>query len=301
MSRLFRCTVAAVVVGMSLTACGGDSKPKADSGSTTAASQPSASAAAGSTTASVEPTVAGAALLLTAGEKADAAGTVSYSMIMKTTATGTGEITTTAEGVSAMKPPLRSRIAMTIDSAGKPLVMEMLMTPDAMYIKYPPEMAKQFGGKAWVKLGFADLEKAGGQNFKQLIEQSQQSSPTAYLKTLVAAGDIKEVGQETIRGTETTQFSGTITAEALTKAYSGDVQVQMESLLKQMGTSPVKLDVWMGADGLPRRLHQLMTIAGNEADITIEFLKFGAELDVTPPPAEEITNMATPLGGTPPA
>jgi hypothetical protein len=299
MSRLFRCTVAAVVVGMSLTACGGDSKPKAETAATTAASQPGASAAAETT--AVDPVAAGAALLKVAGEKADEAGTVSYTMVMKTTVPGQGEVTTNAEGVSSMKPPLRGRISMTMDMAGKPIAMEMVMTPDAMYIKYPPDMAKAFGGKAWVKMAFADLEKVAGLDFKQLVEQSQQNSPTAYLKALVAAGDIKEVGKEEIRGIETTHYSGTITPDALTKAYKGDVQVQMEALLKQMGTSPIKMDVWLAGDGLPRRLHQVMTVAGNDADIVIDLLEYGAKLDVTPPPADETTDIGNMLGGTPPS
>jgi hypothetical protein len=299
MTRLFRCTAAALVVATSLAGCS-SSKPKAGSAPSAVASKP-ASAEADATTAGQEPAVAGEALVKAAGEKADKAGTVSYSMVMKTTVTGKGEVTTNAEGVSAMKPPLRGRIAMTMNIAGKPVAIEMLMTPDAFYMKYPPDMAKAFGGKLWVKMAFADLEKVGGLNFKQLFEQSQQSSPMAYLKALVAAGDIKKVGKETIRGTETTHYSGTIDPNALTKAYSGALKAQIDGLMKQMGTSPVAMDVWIAADGLPRRIHEVMTVAGNETDIAMEFLKFGATVDVTPPPADQTTDFGKLLGGAPPA
>ncbi|MEO6715116.1 MAG: hypothetical protein ABIM89_17050 [Mycobacteriales bacterium] len=230
-----------------------------------------------------------------AGQKADQAGTATYSIVMKTTIPGQGPVTIKGKGVSSLRQPL-GRSSMTMAGANQNISMEVLMTSSALYMKFPKEMAQELGGKAWLKMSFADLQKASGLDLKALLEQSQQSSPTEYLKALVAAGDIKDLGTETVRGTATTHYSGTVTVQALTSAYQGELREQVAGLLKQMGTSPVKMDVWVAADGLPRRMRQVMTVGGNRSDMSMEFLRFGDTLDLTPPPATQTTDLATLMG-----
>jgi len=223
-------------------------------------------------------------------------------MVIKTAVPGQGAVTITAKGISALAPPLKGRFTMDVKGVapGQDMALEMLMTPEAMFIKFPAEITKQLGGKTWVRMSFNDLAEQGGVDVKQIMEQSQQSSPTAYLKALVAGGNFKSVGKETIRGDKTTHYAGSVTPDQLASAY-GTAKDSIAGVLKAMGDKPIKMDVWVAEDGLPRRLRQVSTIMGGKADALIEFLAFGEKLNVKPPAAADTMEFAELMAGKPAA
>lgn len=241
---------------------------------------------------------AAAAAVKAAVAKADAAGTVSYSMTMKTEVPGQGTVSATAKGVSAMKPPVTARMTMQLKVQGQSFAMEAIVTPDAMYMKMPVELAPEFRDKPWVKLDFDDLAAASGLDFSAMMEQSQQTSPVAYLQALVAAGDVRVVGRETIRGTATTRYSGRVTADQMAAAYTGKLREQLKGMMTSLGAQPMSIDVWLGDDGMPRRMRCSMTMNGNKTQMSMEFLQYGTKLDVRPPPASKTTDFREFTGET---
>lgn len=288
MRRSLRCTAVVLAVGLTLAGCSSKKKtPVASAPTSAAASTPAATP----TPTPSEVATDGVELVRNASVKAEQAGTAKFVMTMKMTVPGQGDVTIRANGAQTLKAPLKARMVMKMAGGGQDMRFETIMTAKAMYMKFPKELAQQMGGKAWVKIVFADLKGLSGVDIQTLIDQSQQSGPTAYVKMLVAAGDVKEVGTETIRGEETTQYSGTVQPEDLTKAFTGDLRKQYSALLKQIGSSPIEMDIWVGADGLPRRLHQVMSFQGNEMDLSMDLYDFGTKVDVTPPPASKTTDL----------
>ena len=119
------------------------------------------------------------------------------------------------------------------------------------------------GGRDWLKVDLAAdsdvlddyLDLGGG-------------DPTRLLETLEAAGAFAEVGSERVRGVETTRYRGSVAS--------------------------TRVDVWVGADELVRRV----TVRdGDGTNVELELYDFGADLEIERPPADEVTELGDLLLG----
>ena len=99
-------------------------------------------------------------------------------------------------------------------------------------------------------------------------------TPQQLLSTLRAASEeTRRIGEEDVRGVETVR-------------YQLEVDCDQEDLVHCDGeTAPV--DVWVGADGLVRRI----SIDDRSVSATIEFYDFGADVDVEAPPADQVQDL----------
>jgi hypothetical protein len=95
-----------------------------------------------------------------------------------------------------------------------------------------------------------------------------------------------------IRGEETTRYAATIEPAEIPKHYKDD-PLQTARLVKRLGDTPVGINVYIGADGLPRRINLVMRIEGHNADLTIDLSEFGVEVSPQEPPKAQTTDMAT--------
>jgi hypothetical protein len=82
-------------------------------------------------------------------------------------------------------------------------------------------------------------------------------------------------------------------ATALDRVAAGD-RPRLEALLDQYGTAPVDVDLWLDDDG---RIRQLMTAVplppaagGGRAEVRMQLFDFGVDVEVVPPPAEDVTS-----------
>ena len=119
------------------------------------------------------------------------------------------------------------------------------------------------GGRDWLRVDLAAdpdvldeyLDFGGG-------------DPTRLLETLEAAGAFAEVGSERVRGVETTRYRGSVAS--------------------------TRVDVWVGADELVRRV----TVRdGDGTNVELELYDFGADLEIERPPADEVTELGDLLQG----
>lgn len=95
-----------------------------------------------------------------------------------------------------------------------------------------------------------------------------EGDPARLLETLEAAGAFTAVGREQVRGVETTRYRGTVASS--------------------------RIDVWVGADGLVRRA----TVRdGDGTNVELELYDFGADVQIEPPPADEVTELGELLQG----
>lgn len=159
-------------------------------------------------------------------------------------------------------------------------------------------------GKHWLKL---DLDKLGQQVGIDMSALTQGSSgdPTQVLQYLKAAsGDVTRVGTETVRGEPTAHYKATVDFNKLPDAVPAGQRAAMRTSIRQViklsGSSTAPMEVWIGDDGIARRIVDTITtnIAGQTAKITqrVELYDFGTKVDVTIPSADDTYDMSK-LGG----
>jgi hypothetical protein len=142
----------------------------------------------------------------------------------------------------------------------------------------------------WVAM---DLGEEG--RFGQLgaFDRTDPAQALAYLE---AADDVEEIGTEEVRGAETTHYRLTVD---LRKAAEGSPEYRavIEQSLQAGGTAEVPTEVWVDEDGRVRRVRMVYadvpTPDGEAADVTVttELYDFGADVDVEPPPRDQVLNM----------
>lgn len=189
--------------------------------------------------------------------------------------------------------------------------LELVMDGTVMYMKFPQAISSELpGGKAWIK---ADLQAMGEElgvdlgAFMQL-NQGDPAQMLAYLRG--ASDDVEELGEEDVRGAATTHYRAQInlrksveeTAGPLDDETRRTLRESVDRLVEITGVEVIPMDVWIDGEGLARRLAMEFDMKLPEAtekmhmEMSIDFFDFGVEVDVEPPPADEvldITELAT--------
>lgn len=179
---------------------------------------------------------------------------------------------------------------------------ELVFNGFTMYIRSPLYSATLPEGKRWLKIDFNQAGKAAGIDLGVVAQQAQDPTQTLrYLKA--ASGDVKRVGEEDVRGEKTTHYKATIDfsryPDVVPASDRESVRRSMEQITKLAGSDTAPMEVWIGEDGVVRRLKQrIQTLIGPGMRATIdqqlELFDFGVSVDVRPPPANE-TQDATDL------
>jgi hypothetical protein len=119
------------------------------------------------------------------------------------------------------------------------------------------------GGRDWLRVDLA----ADSDVLDEYLDFGG-GDPTRLLETLEAAGAFAEVGSERVRGVETTRYRGSVAS--------------------------TRVDVWVGADDLVRRV----TVRdGDGTNVELELYDFGADLEIERPSADEVTELGDLLQG----
>ena len=166
-------------------------------------------------------------------------------------------------------------LTMHANLAGLDLPIEAVEDGTTIYLKSAILQASLPAGKSWVKI---DLQKAGkkaGIDFGQLLAQD----PAQQLAQLQAAGDVTDVGSETIDGASVEHYRARID---LSKLPQGS-QIQ-----KLVNPKYQPEDIYVGKDdGYIHRLHVAYTAQGQAVSLLMNFSDFGEDVTVSIPPASE--------------
>lgn len=208
--------------------------------------------------------------------------------------------TMTGEGAFAGR---RGRMSMDLGGLGNGELtgrIEAIFDGLVFYMKFPPQIAEQLpGGKTWVKFDLAQLGKAQGIDFEQLMQLSG-SGPSQSLELLRAASpDFAAVGDEEVRGLETTHYRGTVDLEKVAEQAPANARESYRRIIELTGQRRIPVDVWIDDAGLTRRVRYEQKLPGGSSmEITQELYDFGVQVDVEPPPAVEVVDLTELLGGT---
>jgi hypothetical protein len=179
--------------------------------------------------------------------------------------------------------------------------MDMRIVGTKVFIRLPEALSGGLtGGKEWVGMDVGkSLEQAGlgGLDFTQ---QQDPAQTLQYLRT--ASTGVREAGTATVRGAETTRYTGRLdfrkALEAgiekleLTPAERQRARQGMQWMLDQLGPGGVPFEVYVDDHGLLRRMtmDMSMTIEGEPMTMAMrmDYFDFGLDVDVQAPPASDV-------------
>jgi uncharacterized protein YnzC (UPF0291/DUF896 family) len=265
----------AAVAGLGLAACDNGPKPVKD--------QPgSSSQAKGKSTTPVKLTSADFSKRM-----ADAqAKAGSVHMEMKVTAAGMSIPIDADVVLPEGNDPDKVKMKMSMDmssiagssSSGLSGNMEILMlgTKD-IYMK----MGSMTQNK-WAKLSSSQLSQM---NLDQSMSGSDPAAQAALMKKYLK--EFKENGSETIDGVETTRYDVTVDTKMLTEQAEKQGTSNAGSAADMIGDT-LTYNIWIGdKDDLPRKMAFEMGSAGSTE---MTFTKWGDDVDISAPPADQITD-----------
>ncbi|MFJ7152009.1 hypothetical protein ACIQVT_28090 [Streptomyces sp. NPDC100445] len=185
--------------------------------------------------------------------------------------------------------------------------MEARYLPDAYYAHMSDAYAQQTGGKHWLKYSYDDLAKLGGASGSYMKDQIQNATPNQSVKMLLASGDVKKAGQETVAGVHTTHYSGKVDVAALAGKSSDLSADQLSALKKQLtqaGVTTETVDLWINDDNLLVKKTEKADTANGPMTNTTYFSDYGVKVTAEAPPAGDTKDFAdllksgTATGGT---
>ncbi|OIJ67533.1 hypothetical protein [Streptomyces mangrovisoli] len=166
--------------------------------------------------------------------------------------------------------------------------MQARYLPDAYYAKMGDVFAQQAGGKHWVRYGYDDLEALAGSSGAYLKDQMQNTTPNQSVKLLLASGDVQKVGTATVRGQDTTHYSGTVDVADLAGKNSDLSAAQLKALkeqLTQAGVSTEQIDIWVNGDDLLVKKTERAEMTAGLMTQTAYYSHYGVKVSVQKPPA----------------
>jgi cytochrome c556 len=189
--------------------------------------------------------------------------------------------------------------SFTVDmgSLGASDTAEFRVLGNIIFFKAPPGLVP--GTKSWIKIDLSDpaLAAAGLGGLDQ-ITNTDPSNSLSFLKGI--AGNVEDLGSDTVRGTKTTHYSAVVdTAKAL--AAAGDKTKRLLEQTLEKGVKQVPIEVWIDNDGRLRRVKQVIDMSkssdaaaqqSGKVTTTVELFDFGVAVDIAAPPEGETLTFA---------
>lgn len=152
----------------------------------------------------------------------------------------------------------------------------------------------------WLRLDLDALGEQSGIAPPGFEAFGEGADPTTALEALRGTtGELETIGEEEVRGVDTTHYRTMISRDAAAAAAETDPDAQQrleDSALPE--TYPV--DVWLGDDGLPRRIQFAPSAesGGTETDrFTLEFYDYGEDVMIDVPSDEQVLDLEDLLAG----
>ena len=167
--------------------------------------------------------------------------------------------------------------------SGKDVTFDVIGHGKYFYFRGGPfdELA---GGK-WVRMRDDDPSFDLGQN-----------DPSRMLDYLRATSEVEERGSERIRGIDTTHYDARIQLDKVAERVSPEAQRGLRKLVQGSGIKELPIDVWIGDDGLVRRLAMDWHPQGGSIVTQVDLFDFG-DVDVDVPAPSEAVDLNKLLGG----
>jgi hypothetical protein len=189
--------------------------------------------------------------------------------------------------------------SFSLQAAGQSI--DIVVNNDVLYVKVPASSSSALGVTTpWVSLNLNTLAQADlGQSYQQLVSDGQQgpSESLAILQSASSSG-VRKAGTTTLFGTTTTEYRTTVDLNKVASAAGKPALAPaIQSLESKYHISSIPLEVWVDSQDRVRRLVENVDIPSSgstpavSAAVTVNINAFGVPVNVTPPPAGQVTDI----------
>ncbi|MGY3203444.1 hypothetical protein [Streptomyces sp. TE5632] len=181
--------------------------------------------------------------------------------------------------------------------------MEARYLPDAYYARVGDTFAARTGGGHWLRYGHDDLEDIAGGEAAGLGDQIRGFTPQQCVKLLLASGDVRRVGEERVRGTPATRYSGTVEPTRLKTRTPGPGtgrSAELADLKEQLvraGVTTQTVDVWVDDRNLLVKKVERAETATGRLTQTAYYADYGVKVTTEAPPAADTQDATNVLDG----
>lgn len=226
-----------------------------------------------------------------AADNTQAASSMSFDLNAKISAAG-HDLEMTGHGVASTDAKY-GQVTLEMGMLGS---IEERVTPDGFYLNIGTLGADELpDGKHWVFMSYDAMKEQLGTDIRELIDQSKQNSPQQGLEYLRAAGDVTEVGPDTVGGASATHYTVQIDYAKYAAEHLDSASPELREKIAKLGELPA--DVWI--DGQDRIVKMRYVIdAGafgaksGRVEMTMEITGFDVPVDVQPPPADDTVDFS---------
>jgi len=202
---------------------------------------------------------------------------------------------------SLFSASLHTRSNNSSNATSSPLgsTAKVIATDDVVYLDFPL-FARLVGVKTeWMSVP-ADT---GASTF-------DVADPSAFLDFLHGTGgEVTDMGREQVRGVDTTHLHATVKLRDALDSASGAERDRLQRAIDQLGDQASALldgempvDVFVDDNGMVRELAFDFSVpdgsgsTASKATLTIDLFDLGADVEISPPPADQVTDVTTKLG-----
>jgi hypothetical protein len=161
--------------------------------------------------------------------------------------------------------------------------MEARLLPDAYYAKVGAAFSRRLHGRHWIKYAYDDLAALPGGSGTYLTDQLRNTAPLRPVRLLLATGDVRRVGEETVSGRRTTHYSATVTPASLTGQDAAGLKEQLE----QAGVTEETVDIWVDDHDLLVKKAERGELSTGRMSSTAYYRDYGAKVAATRPPGAD--------------
>jgi hypothetical protein len=189
-------------------------------------------------------------------------------------------------------------------SNGSPLgsTANVIATDQIVYLDFP-----LFARLVGVKTQWMSVPASTGASTFDVAD------PSAFLDFLHGTGgQVTDLGREQIRGVDTTHLHATVKLRDALNSATGPERDRLQRAIDQLGQSGDSLldaempaDVFVDDNGMVREVSFDFSVpdaAGSnseKATLTVDLFDFGTDVGISPPPADQVTDVTTKLSQLP--
>jgi hypothetical protein len=164
-----------------------------------------------------------------------------------------------------------------------------------LYMRFPFLQRLMPRGKSWLKADIVKIGKAYGLDLDRMKE-TKQSDPGQMLAYLKSAIGVRRVGSDLVRREVTTHYATIVKAETIIQQAPRDQQKAMREYLKRLGIKTYPVDIWVGQDGVVRKLATVLEYNQPSGDfvrmeVSETYYDFGVKTRIRPPAASSVLDV----------
>jgi hypothetical protein len=168
--------------------------------------------------------------------------------------------------------------------------VETVFDGDTTYM-YLPQLSAR---RPWIR-SVAGASSDGSQAELDVFLELGPDDPSQILEFLRLGGDVEEVGEESLFGTETTHYRATIDVDELADNAPADAADEVRAAAEGLqGDGTLSVEVWIDEADFVRRLTLEGQLGGvGDVAMTMDLYDFGTEVDAeVPPPSKVLDGVA---------